>query len=212
MILSLAIAIAIFAFPFFEDQYVHRFNGLLFIPQGLLMINLIRSNQKFAQPFSIALVLLTSISIFLYFSEEKKPCIDDLAFRDLQNIDKYLINNRSNTIIIARHGLEFWTAWTLNVKVGQDRNIDITRLDKYTNIIILQQKNETLVGPMGNHHLPGAGHDNARNHPSGSPPRMHPPTGAPMGPPDEIPMGPPLPENFKLLYSSPYFNAYQNSK
>ena len=123
----------------------------------------------------------------MYFSEEKKPCIDNQAFHDLQNINKYVAVNKENSIIIARHGLEFWTAWALNVKVGQDRVMDKIGLDKYRNVIFLQQKNEDDQGPFGRRPLrkPGIGMN---------------------GPP---PVGRPAPENFKLIYSSSYFNAYK---
>ena len=85
----------------------------------------------------------------MYFSEEKKPCIDDQTFRDLQNIEKYLPENKESSIVIASHGMEFWTAWALNVKVGQDRAMDKIGLDKYINVILLQQKNEEKQGPPG---------------------------------------------------------------
>ena len=39
--LSLAVLIFIFAFPFYESQYAQRFNALLFVPQSLLVFNLI---------------------------------------------------------------------------------------------------------------------------------------------------------------------------
>ncbi len=195
MVLTLIIMLAIFAFPIYDQQYFQRFNILLFIPQLLLIAFLIRMNQKLTLPFSILLVMLTFLSIFMYFSEEKKPCIDDETFQDLQNTRKYLPENKENSIIIARHGLEFWTAWALNVKVVQDRAMDKIGLDKYRNIIFLEQKNEERQGPIGNRPLrkPGIG---MGGHP-------------PMEPGMDPRMSRPVPENFKLIYSSSYFNAYQ---
>jgi hypothetical protein len=191
MVLTLIVLLAVFAFPVYDQQYFQRFNVLLFIPQLLLIAYLIRMNQKLALHFSISLVLLTALSIFMYFSEEKKPCIDDQTFHDLQNINKYVAENKENSIIIARHGLEFWTGWALNVSVRQDRAMDKIGMDKYRNIIFLQQKNENGQGPFGSRPLrkPGIGM-------SGPPPM-------------EPRMGHPVPENFKLIYSSSYLNAYQ---
>jgi hypothetical protein len=191
MVLTLIVLLAVFAFPLVDQQYFPRFNVLLFIPQLLLIAYLIRMNQKLAFPFSISLVLLTIWSIFMYFSEEKKPCIDDQTFHDLQNINKYVAENKENSIIIARHGLEFWTAWTLNVRVGQDRAMDKIGLEKYRNVIFLQQKNEDGQGSFGSRLL-----RKPRIRMSGRPPL-------------EPPMVRPVPENFKLIYSSSYFNAYQ---
>ena len=187
MVLTLIVLLAVFAFPVYDQQYFQRFNVLLFIPQLLLIAYVIRMNQKLALPFSILLVLLTTVSIFMYFSEEKKPCIDDQTFHDLQNINKYVAENRENSIIIARHGLEFWTAWALNVRVVQDRSMDKIDLNKYRNVIFLQPKNEDGQGPFVRRPLrkPGIGMSGPR------------------------PIGHPVPENFKLIYSSSYFNAYQ---
>ena len=193
--LSLAVLILIFAFPFYEQQYVQRFQVLLFVPQSVLIFNLIRMNNKLALPFSISLVLITLGFSLLYFNEEKKPCIDELAYRDLQNIKNYIPADRAETIILARHGLEFWTAWNLNMKVGNDRSIDKLGLEKYKNIIYLQQKNEDRQGTMGVRpmHKPGNGDG---GHP-------------PMRPGMDSPFERPIPGNSKLIYSSPYFNAYQ---
>ncbi|MCX6327486.1 MAG: hypothetical protein NT144_12685 [Bacteroidia bacterium] len=200
MVLILAALISIFAFPFFDIEYFHRFEILLFIPQSLLILNLIRMNKNLAVPFSIIFVLMATFSISMNLREMKKPVIDNLALRDLQNIIKYIPVNTDSTIIIASHGLEFWTAWTLNVKVGNDRAMDKLVSDKFRNIIILQQKNEFRESPLGKRPL---------HKPIGSKggfPPMGPPPGRSMGPP----MGRPVPENFKLIYNSPFFIAYQN--
>jgi len=167
---------------------------MLFIPQALMILSLIRINQKLALAFSISLVLLTTVSIFMYFTEAKMPVIDDQEFQDLQKINAYLPDNKDSTIIIARHGLEFWTAFALNVKVANERAMDQLILDKYKNIIILQQKNgfgEMPIGKRPIHRPPVGGGNNQAMRP---------------------PMERPIPENFKLLYSSSCFNAFQNSK
>jgi hypothetical protein len=166
-------------------------------------------NQKFAVPFSILLILITLLSIFTTISEGKQPCIDEVAYQDLQNLKKYLPDNKENSIIITEHGLEFWTAWALNVKVGQERAMNKINWDKYRNITILRQKNKVGRRGPGTRPMPGQRFKKGEHPPIG--PSMEPPTGVPSGQPNEPPMGPPLPENFKLVYSSPYFNAYQNA-
>ncbi len=192
--LSLAVLILIFAFPLFDHQYAQRFHALLFIPQSLLIFNLIRMNNNLVLPFSISLALLTLAFSMLYFNEEKRPCIDELAYRDLQNIKPYINANNSESIVVARHGIEFWTAWDLNVKVGNDRSVENLGLEKYKNVIFLQEKFEDRKGPSGRRmQRPGGG---GGGHP-------------PMGPGMERPFGRQIPENSKLIYSSPYFNAYQ---
>jgi len=209
LVLILSINLVIFALPVYDSEYFNRFNVLLFVPQSLLVLYLIRMNQKFAVPFSILLILITSISIFTTISEGKQPCIDELAYQDLQNLKKHLPENKENSIVIAEHGLEFWTAWALNVKVGQERGMKKIDSDKYGNITILRQKNEFGRRRPGNRPMPGQPLKKGEHPPVG--PSMEPPPGVPSGQPNVPPMGPPLPENFKLVYSSSYFNAYQNA-
>lgn len=207
LVLILSLILVLFALPVYDSEYFNRFNVLLFVPQSLLVLYLVRMNQKFAVPFSVLLILITSFSIFTTISEGKRPCIEEQAYQDLQNLKKHLPDNKENTIIIAEHGLEFWTAWALKVKVGQERGMDKIDWDKYRNITILRQKNEVGGRGPGNRPMPGQLFNKGNHQAMG--PSGEPPTGVPMGRPNEPPMGPPLPENFKLVYSSPYFNAYQ---
>jgi hypothetical protein len=199
MVLTLIIMLALFAFPLVDREYFQRFNVLLLIPQLLMIAYLIRMNQKFAIPFSISLVLLTTLSIFMYFSEEKRPCITDQTFHDIQNMRKFLPENGENSIVIASHGMEFWTVWALNVRVGQERTMDKIGLDQYSNVILLQQKNEERQGPFGGGPVRKSGIG------KGGPPPM----GIGIGSQKDLRMGRQVPENFRLIYSSSNLNAYQ---
>jgi hypothetical protein len=69
--------------------------------------------------------------------------------------------------------------------------MDKLELEKYKNIIFLQQKNEVRQRPVDSRSIqkPGLG--------AGRPPTVGPP------------MGHPVPVNFNLIYSSSYFNVYQ---
>jgi hypothetical protein len=147
MTIIFALAVFIFAFPFYEIQYVQRFNVLLFVPQSLLMLNLIRLNTKNAIPISCILLIITTLFSFMYFKQEKKPCISDNEYSDLQNIKKSISPNNDSTIIITRHGLEFWTSLALNVKVGNSRSFNKLNLKDYKNVLFLKQKNDFKKGP-----------------------------------------------------------------
>ena len=66
--------------------------------------------------------------------------IDKAAYENLKKMQP-LIENPDETIVIARHGLEWWTAWALRTKVGQDKAIDNTLFEKYKTVIVLNQIN-----------------------------------------------------------------------
>jgi hypothetical protein len=180
IVITLIVLITIFGFPLYEANYVLRFNALLFVPQSLLILYLIRINRKFAVPFSILLLLLTVLFSTIYFIDDKKPCIDELSYQDLQNIKKYIPENKDSTIVITRHGLEFWTSWALQVEVGNDRAMDKLNLDNYKNFLLLHPKKEFRKRP----------HDKR-----------------PMR--KRLFHEMPIPEYYLLIYSSEYFNVFK---
>ena len=154
ILVTMIVLIFIFAFPLYESNYVMRFNGLLFVPQSMLILYLIRINNKLAVSFSIILVVVTVIFSVMYFNDKRQLSIEKFAYQDLQNIKKHISGNSDSTIIIARHGLEFWTALALQIKVGNERTFNKLALDKYKRVIFLIEKNSFERKPLGNHPFP----------------------------------------------------------
>ena len=83
---------------------------------------------------------MTIASVFLMTINIKPPSISQQAFQNLKEIKK-CITEPDKTLVIARHGLEWWTAWQLRTKVGQDKSIDKKTFLKYKKIISLVQLN-----------------------------------------------------------------------
>ena len=69
-----------------------------------------------------------------------KPHIDvsKEALKDLENI-KTVISNPNKTVIVSRHNLEFWVAWTLNVNLSQEGKFDDKLIGEYDEVLILNQ-------------------------------------------------------------------------
>ncbi len=133
------ILIFILSFPLLDIQYARRFNLLLFIPQIFVLCILFRFfNQKLRKIISSLLVLMTMGSIFLMTINMKPPSITQQAFQDLKNLEKH-ISDPGKTLIIARHGLEWWVAWQIHTKVGQDKSLTEKTHLKYDKILILVQ-------------------------------------------------------------------------
>ena len=86
----------------------------------------------------------------------KPPVISNEAYNDLKKLE-YIIDKPDKTIIIARHGLEWWVAWELQTKVAQDKGIDQIVFEKYQKVIILEQKkgiNQMHPGKISPFHEP----------------------------------------------------------
>jgi energy-coupling factor transporter ATP-binding protein EcfA2 len=87
---------------------------------------------------SIFLFLFIFLSIFAVTGHPKETVIDKNAYKELKSLHS-VIKVDNETIVIARHGLEWWTAWALYTKVGQDKAIDSELFNKYRRIIFINQ-------------------------------------------------------------------------
>jgi hypothetical protein len=152
MLIALILVILIFVFPMYEANYVIRFQALLFMPQGLLIFYLIKIRTTWASTFSMILLLFTLGLSIVYFNQKHEPAIEMAAYHDLQNLNKSIIKDKDSSIVIARHGIEFWTAFALGIKVANDRAINSIEQKNYKQIIFLNVKEERKRRP--NHHKP----------------------------------------------------------
>jgi hypothetical protein len=139
MLLAFLIVTFLLSFPLIDMEYSRRFSLILFIPQLILLSNLFTFfNRWVTRIISYLLIAVSITSIFLMTGNIKPPSITKQAFDDLKNIEAY-ISEPDETLIIARHGLEWWTAWQLRTKVGQDKSIEKNTFLKYQKVINLVQ-------------------------------------------------------------------------
>jgi hypothetical protein len=126
----------ILSFPIISDDYFRRFQILTYIPEILLIIFIFRQLSKLQKNTIIVfMLLLVFISIPMIF-KEKQPTITYQAYLDLNKIKP--LTDKENSIIIARHGLEWWTAWAIDYKIGQEKALK-TDMKKYKYIYVLKQ-------------------------------------------------------------------------
>lgn len=129
------------SFPLLDGEYFKRLSLFLFIPQTFLILQIASViSIKQLKIISISLFIFTMLSMLAVFGHPKEPVINDSAFKDLKKLNS-VIQNDNEAIIVARHGLEWWTAWVLHTKVGQDKAIDNTFFEKYKNVVFITQIN-----------------------------------------------------------------------
>jgi hypothetical protein len=133
------LVIFILSFPLLDNGYAKRLNLLLFVPQifTLCVISIFIVN-RWRNVLGSMLVLITVVSVPLMLLNNKPVSITMEAFRDLKNLKKYIHGN-DKTLIIARHGLEWWVAWQLHTKVGQDKALLRVADSEFDRIMILVQ-------------------------------------------------------------------------
>ncbi len=136
---SSIICLILLSFPMIDGDYLKRLSLFLFIPQTLLIIQMVSViNKKQLQILSIFLLIITLLSVVAVVGHPKEAVLNDITYNDLKTL-KSVITKDDSTIVIARHGLEWWTAWALHTNVGQDKAFNVYIPEKYKTVIFLTQ-------------------------------------------------------------------------
>ncbi len=137
-----------------------------------------------------------------------QPIITEAAKAELSTLAAS-VEDPAHTLIVARHGLEWWTAWTLHTHIAQPQAVTAEDWKRFKYVWFIEQKQgmgrPSMFGMFNPGRPPGGG-------PGGPPPfgrGMGPPPGMPRGPgrppgPGGM-MGAPMPEEAVILHEGTYF-------
>jgi hypothetical protein len=89
--------------------------------------------------------LLLTPSIFA-IQEGGRPIITPEAREELRRLAAQ-IDAPSTTLIVARHGLEWWTAWTLGTHIAQPQALQPADWEHYRSVCFLEEKRIGMGGP-----------------------------------------------------------------
>lgn len=125
--------------PIIDPQYTSRLNGFLFIPIVLLLLLLgSHFSARTKKILSVTLGLITLLSVGFMLLTKPQLDVSKEALMDLDNMQE-VISNPNNTVIVSKHNLEFWVAWTLKVNVSQEGKFDDKLINEYEEVQILNQ-------------------------------------------------------------------------
>jgi hypothetical protein len=160
-----------------------------------------------------------------------RPIIADQAASELKQLAAS-VEDPANTLIVAHHGLEWWTAWTLHTHIAQAQALKPEDWKKYKYVWFIEDKRGmrmpmgggggpsfmgTILGNGGPSKVPGGrerGADPRRNDMGMMPPPMmmggggRDPRGGPqgMGGKGGGPMaGPSIPDDAEVLHEGEFF-------
>jgi hypothetical protein len=161
----LLIFIALLALPILRFELWRRFSFMLFVPQAIaLVLAFPYIKDSFKTKIPLVITLICCIALVYNVILPKRAVISEAAYNDLSNISSK-IANPDKTLIIARHGLEWWMIWQLNVKMAQPHlEIDKATIAKYDEILILRQKKGMIKlypGPYSPFEIPSVSDDNS---------------------------------------------------
>lgn len=141
--------IIILAFPFYGFEYGRRLGLMLFLPQSLALLLLYPYlNKRTVTIISCAVLLSVFFMVSVRLIHPKPMAITEESYADMQSLNSK-IDDPSQTLIFARHGLEWWVAWELRVRIASAYiEVDAPLKQKYDQIFFLiQKKGENLIYP-----------------------------------------------------------------
>lgn len=139
ILLTLLILLLVLSFPFYNEDYSRRLSMMLFIPQSILLLFIFKYLGK---AWQLSLSILTIVPVLFFTigaTRINTPEITQEAYNDLKSL-KQCIPEKKKTIIIARHGLDFWVAWELQTNIGNARKLKEIVSSDYEDILFIQQK------------------------------------------------------------------------
>jgi hypothetical protein len=102
-----------------------------------------------------AIILASTVTLSAALLRYGRPAsITEPAYRELHQMVG-LITEPRKSLVVARHGLEWWVAWVLQTDVAEAYQVDAVTISKYLEVFYLQQIADVpSYGPGGPGGLP----------------------------------------------------------
>ena len=144
--------------PWVQGDKVMRFQ-LNAVPLAVmcLLFALLQIPHRWARGVPGVLVLAAAlIPSGLKLKDGARPIITVQAQKELQTLAAS-VEDPAHTLIVARHGLEWWTAWTLHTHIAQAQALTPEDWQRYKYVWFIEQKGGMGMGPMGGPGMFGGG-------------------------------------------------------
>ncbi len=140
LVASAALLTLFLSSPFLSQDMSSRFMLMTFAPAVILVGFLFARGgtvitRSAVTVVTLAVVLLAVPSVVRSVSS---PTIAQASYAELQSLQAQG-SDSSTTLIIARHGLEWWAAWALHTDVAQPMAVTDADWTAYTSVLYLQE-------------------------------------------------------------------------
>ncbi len=225
VITGAAVTVMALTGPWVQGDKLMRFQ-LNAVPLAVrcLLFALLQIPHRWARGIPGLLLLLTALTpSALKLQSGARPIITVEAQKELQSLIGS-VEDPEHTLIVARHGLEWWTAWTLHTHIAQAQALASSDWKKYKYVWFIEEK-RGMSGPQGAPPMgggpslfggwfgmggpggpPSRGAGSDRRSQGFGPPAMGmmPPGGRGRGGPGGM-MGPQIPEDAEVLHDGEHF-------
>lgn len=132
------------ASPFIGTGWAERFHLMAYAPAAVVLAF---TTPRFGGPavtrITVGVVTTASLALsLLTLPRLGRPSIPVESYAELAGLSG-LVGDPDRTLIIARHGLEWWAAWALRTKVSQEFGVDPSAWDEYERVYFLVMNRPT---------------------------------------------------------------------
>ena len=154
LVVSSLIATFLLSSPFISMEWADRLTGLSFVPLSIAAILIFGNADK--NRFKAPVVLLaaaTLISSIVFTSYEMKVVFSDEKYSDFKQLVQQ-VDIPDNSVIVARHGVQYLSAWHFETDVVLESYFETADLSSYSAVFILienrtSDKKEDAPNPPG---------------------------------------------------------------
>lgn len=143
--ISLIFTVILFSSPLLGQEYAQRLFMVSYIPAIVLaMVHVLDTQTRVsAMPSTVAMAIFSAISLLSIIQFRPTPAITMSQYNDLSSFGKKIESQKA--IVVAKHGLEWWTAWTTGKPILQQYHVEPTIWDEYQDVYYLKVSGETEV-------------------------------------------------------------------
>jgi hypothetical protein len=138
--LSLSLLSLFLSSPLLGIEWALRYHLMAYLPITFLYVFILRliGNKLFHFILISFFGLLTLLCVIGGFTAIRMPAITAESYQDLKNIGTNQ-DISGNDLVVARHGLEWWTGWVLKCRTGKEYCLSQGDWDEYPAIYLLRQ-------------------------------------------------------------------------
>ena len=163
--------------PLIGMEWAIRLMALSFVPLAIAAMVIWLAAERPAMKIVPAFLAIASLitSSVLMFAGLRQPIMTDEAYKDLKVVAQEF-DFPENSIVVARHGVEFLVAWNMEVHVVQETSYQDVNLDSYDAVYYLEQVGSSQGLGVPNEQY-GSGSKPPMGEAPGNPPKGKPPIG-----------------------------------
>ena len=149
LVISSLITTFIFSSPIIGMEWSDRLTGLSIVSLSIAAIIIFGSVEILWQKLSVGiLATVTLLSILPLSTFEMKRVFSDQEYSDFKELAKNVVIP-SNSVIVARHGVEYLSAWEFSTDVVLESYYESADLSSYDSVYYIQELKTIAPGNGG---------------------------------------------------------------